>query len=141
MSEIAIQVDIAAGRTAVYEALNTHGGLVGWWTTGVDREEETLLFDFPGVPEPFRLRRDEATADRVAWTSVGAFPPHWAATTMVWELSDSPEVEHGTRVLFRHAGWQPGDPGLPPAAYTWGQLLTRLKDFAETGTPQPLFTV
>lgn len=141
MSEIAIQVDIAAGRAAVLQALNTHDGLTGWWTTGVDRKEEVLLFDFPGIPEPFQLHRDEATLDRVAWTSVGAFPPHWSGTVISWELSDSPELAGGTRVLFHHRGWQDGDQGLPPAAYTWGQLLTRLKDFAENGTAQPLFTL
>ncbi len=141
MSEIAFQVDVAADRPTVLQALNTHDGLTGWWTTGVNREDEVLLFDFPGVPEPFRLRRDEATTSRVGWTSVGAFPPHWSGTTISWELSDSPEPGGGTRVLFHHRGWQDDDPGLPVAAYTWGQLITRLKDYAESGTPQPLFTL
>ncbi|MEY9965197.1 uncharacterized protein YndB with AHSA1/START domain [Streptacidiphilus sp. MAP12-16] len=140
MSEIALQVDIAADRATIHRALDTHDGLMGWWTTGVGRKDEILLFDFPGVPEPFQLRRDESSENRVAWTSVGDFPPHWAATTITWELSDALEAG-STRVLFRHRGWQSDDPGLPPAAYTWGQLLTRLKDFAETGVPQPLFTV
>jgi uncharacterized protein YndB with AHSA1/START domain len=139
MSEIAFQVDIAAGRNAVHNALNTRDGLTRWWTTGVDRNGEILLFDFPKVPEPFRLRRDEATEQRIAWTSVGAFPPHWSDTTITWDLSDSHELAGGTRVLFHHRGWQEGDPGLPPAAYTWGQLMTRLKDHAETGAAQPLF--
>ncbi|GAA0671990.1 hypothetical protein GCM10010193_25400 [Kitasatospora atroaurantiaca] len=141
MSEIAFQVEIAADRKTVYEALNTHDGLTGWWTNGVDRKDEILLFDFPMVPEPFQLRRDEATESRVAWTSIGAFPPHWSDTTITWELSDSPELDGGTRMLFHHRGWQDGDPGLPPAAYTWGQLMTRLKEYAETGVPQPLFTL
>lgn len=139
MSEIAFQLDVNADRAALYKALDTHDGLVSWWTTGVDRKEEILLFDFPGVPEPFQLRRDEHTPDRVAWTSVGAFPPHWRDTTITWELADNPDGP-GTRLLFRHSGWRPNDPALPPAAYTWGQLMVRLKDFAETGTAQPLFT-
>ena len=53
-----MQIDIAAPRAAVLDALNTHDGLTSWWTTGVDREGDVLLFDFPGVPEPFRLRRE-----------------------------------------------------------------------------------
>ncbi|MEV0641755.1 SRPBCC domain-containing protein [Streptomyces sp. NPDC050619] len=140
MSEIAFQVDIDADRDAVLQALNSHDGLTGWWTTGVNRKDEILFFDFPGVPEPFQLRREEASADRVVWTSVGAFPPHWAGTVISWELSENPDAD-GTRVLFRHTGWQPGDPGLPPAAYTWGQLMTRLKEYAETGRPTPFFTL
>ncbi|MGW1887399.1 SRPBCC family protein [Streptomyces sp. NPDC001970] len=140
MSEIAFQVDISADRTKVYEALNSHDGLTGWWTTGVNREDEILFFDFPGVPEPFQLRRDEATEDRVVWTSVGVFPPHWANTIITWKLSDNPDAD-GTRVLFRHTGWQDQDPGLPPAAYTWGLLMTRLKQYAESGEPAPFFTL
>lgn len=140
MSEIAFEVDIDADRAAVLQALNSHDGLTAWWTTGVDRKEEILFFDFPGVPQPFELRRDSASEDLVAWTSVGVFPPHWAGTTLTWQLTELAEAG-GTRLLFRHAGWQDGDPGLPPAAYTWGQLLTRLKEYAETGTRAPLFTV
>ncbi|MGP4052467.1 hypothetical protein [Streptomyces sp. 2A115] len=55
-------------------------------------------------------------------------------------LAPCPDAD-GTRVLFRHTGRQPGDPGLPQAAYTWGQLMTRLKDYAETGRPPPFFTL
>lgn len=53
MPEITFRTDIDADRTKVYEALNTHDGLTGWWTTGVNREGEALLFDFPQIPEPF----------------------------------------------------------------------------------------
>lgn len=53
MSEITLQTDIGADRAVVYEALNTHDGLTGWWTTGVNREGEVLLFDFPQIPETF----------------------------------------------------------------------------------------
>ncbi|MCX4702609.1 SRPBCC domain-containing protein [Streptomyces sp. NBC_01373] len=140
MSEITFQVDTPVDRATVLRALNSHDGLTGWWTTGVDRKDDILFFDFPDVPEPFRLRCDEETEDRVAWTSVGAFPPHWAGTTITWDLSDNPDAD-GTRVLFRHTGWQPDDPGLPPAAYTWGRLMTRLTEYAETGKPDPFFTL
>ena len=140
MSEITFQVDIDADRSKVFQALNTHDGLTGWWTTGVDRKDESLFFDFPGVPQPFELRRDTATDTLVRWTSIGAFPPHWKDTVITWRLDDLPE-SGGTRLLFLHADWQDGDPGLPPAAFTWGQLMVRLKDYAETGKPQPLFTV
>jgi hypothetical protein len=43
------------------------------------------------------------------------------------------------RAAGRHEVVQNGPAGLPPAAYTWGQLMTRLKDYAETGAAQPLF--
>lgn len=93
-------------------ALNTHDGLIGWWTTGVNRKGDILFFDFPQIPEPFQLRRDRADEHEVRWTSVGAFPPHWSGTIITWQLTDVPEAP-GTRVLFRHTGRRDSDPGLP----------------------------
>ncbi|MFC5663073.1 SRPBCC domain-containing protein [Kitasatospora misakiensis] len=145
MAEIALELDIAAPRAAVLAALTTHDGLTSWWTTEVAREDDVLLFGFPDVPEPFRLRRERADPDRVVWTNAGAFPPHWAGTWISWDLTDLPDepggTAHRTRLLFRHGGWQPGsEDGVPAVAGTWAQLLVRLKDYAQSGTAQPLFT-
>ncbi|MFB7619957.1 SRPBCC domain-containing protein [Kitasatospora sp. NPDC056181] len=140
MAEIALQLDIAAPRDVVLAALNTHDGLAGWWTTEVAREGDVLLFDFPGVPEPFRLRRERADRDRVVWTNVGTFPPHWAGTWISWDLAGQPEAPERTRLLFRHGGWQPGtEDGVPMVAGTWAELLVRLKDYAQSGKVQPYF--
>ncbi|MFJ2578141.1 SRPBCC domain-containing protein [Kitasatospora aureofaciens] len=140
MSEITFRFDIDADRAKVLDALNTHDGLTGWWTTGVDRTSESLFFDFPGIPQPFELRRDAASEDLVTWTSVGAFPPHWKDTVITWRMTGLGD-SGGTQVLFRHAGFPDSDPDMPGSAYTWGQLMVRLKDFAETGRPQPFFTL
>ncbi|MFD0411303.1 SRPBCC domain-containing protein [Kitasatospora sp. NPDC127116] len=105
MLEIALQFDIAAPRAVVLAALTTHDGLTSWWTTGVDRDGDVLLFDFPDVPEPFRLRVERADPDRVVWTNAGSFPPHWAGTWISWDLAEPPAVP-GV-----HAA-----PGVPSAA-------------------------
>lgn len=152
MPEIALQLDIAAPRAVVLAALTTHDGLTSWWTTGVDRDGDVLLFDFPDVPEPFRLRVERADRDRVVWTNAGSFPPHWAGTWISWELAelpaapdqpavpDQPDAPERTRLLFRHGGWQPGsEEGVPAVAGTWAELLVRLKDYAQSGKVQPYF--
>ncbi|MFJ2190778.1 SRPBCC domain-containing protein [Kitasatospora sp. NPDC087861] len=140
MPEIALQIDVAAPRDVVLAALNTHDGLTSWWTTAVDREGDVLLFDFPDVPEPFRLRRERADQDRVVWTNAGAFPPHWAGTWISWDLADQPDEPGRTRLLFRHGGWQPGsEEGVPMVAGTWAELLVRLKDYVQSGKAQPYF--
>ncbi|WP_432173074.1 SRPBCC family protein [Streptomyces sp. Tue6028] len=138
MTSITYDTDIATDRSTVLEALNTHDGLTGWWTNDVDRKEEVLYFNFPGVPEPFQLRRDQADENRVVWVNVGTFPPHWAGTTITWDLTGTPE---GTRVAFAHSGFPEGEPEIPMINETWGILMTRLKDYAETGKPNPFFTV
>lgn len=138
MTAITYQTDIATDRARVLEALNTHDGLTGWWTNDVNRHDEVLYFNFPGVPEPFQLRRDRADEDRVVWVNVGAFPPHWADTTITWNLTGT---RQGTRVEFSHSGFPEGEPEIPMISETWGILMTRLKDYAETGKPNPFFTV
>ncbi|MFJ6141100.1 SRPBCC domain-containing protein [Kitasatospora sp. NPDC092286] len=141
MAEIALQLDIAAPRAVVLAALSTHDWLTSWWTTAVDRDgDDVLLFDFPDVPEPFRLRRERADQDRVVWTNVGTFPPHWAGTWISWDLAEQPGAPGRTRLLFRHGGWQPGsEEGVPMVAGTWAELLVRLKDYAQSGKAQPYF--
>ncbi|MCX4984316.1 SRPBCC domain-containing protein [Streptomyces sp. NBC_00572] len=104
----------------------------------MNREDEVLLFNFPGVPEPFRLRRDRADEGRVVWVNVGTFPPHWAGTTITWELTPTAE---GTRVAFSHAGFPADESEIPMISETWGTLMNHLKGYAETGVPQPFFTV
>jgi len=138
VTRIAMQVDICADQAALLAALNTHDGLASWWTTAVDREDDIILVDFPGVPEPFRLHCDRADEDYVSWTCVGEFPPDWKGTRITWDLS--PIVDgSGTRVQFHHGGFADPD-GSPTSAYTWGQLLARLKDYVEKGTVAPYFT-
>ncbi|MFG2819350.1 SRPBCC domain-containing protein [Kitasatospora sp. NPDC048365] len=140
MPEIALQIDIAASRSRLLAALDTHDGLTAWWTTGVSRDGDDLLFEFPDTPEPFRLRRDRADEDRVAWTSVGAFPPDWLDTTVTWDLFDHPDDPHRTRLLFRHLGWRPDtERTVPMVAGTWAELLVRLKDYVQSGKVQPYF--
>ncbi|MGW1545431.1 SRPBCC family protein [Streptomyces sp. NPDC002346] len=140
MAEINFQTEIAADRGRVLAALNTHDGLTGWWTNDVNRKDEVLFFNFPGVPEPFQLRREKADEDSVVWVNIGAFPPHWAGTTITWELTTGPDSV-GTRVAFSHSGFTEGESELPMISDTWGQLMTRLKGFIETGKPTPFFTV
>ena len=140
MPDILFQFDSSADRTALLEALTTHEGITGWWT---DRAEvpsatgEDLVLTFDAAPAPFHLRLDASAPEQVTW-SYNGFPPHWQGTAIEWSLSDNPDGP-GTRVHFRHGGWQSdGDP-LPSVAYTWGLLMRALKRYAESGERAPLF--
>jgi hypothetical protein len=46
--------------------------------------------------------------------------------------------EDGSTVSFRHADFTDEETGR--VAYTWGQIMVRLKEYAETGRPNPVFT-
>jgi hypothetical protein len=44
----------------------------------------------------------------------------------------------GSTVSFRHAGFADVDEA-GRVAYTWGQIMVRLKQYAESGKPDPVF--
>lgn len=136
MARIVFEMEVESEPDAVVAALDTPDGIAGWWTEDVSLEGSTMKLGFPIAPRPFELRVDEVGAGRVAWTSVGDFPPHWAGTRIIWTLRPGSET---TTVHFSHDGWASDEGPLPAAAMTWGQLMVSLKRFVETGTGQPLF--
>jgi uncharacterized protein YndB with AHSA1/START domain len=140
--EMVFQLDVAADRRTVHDALTTEAGINGWWT---DRAVvpttvgSTLEVTFPGMPMPFDLELVASDADRVEWLSK-AFPPPWAGTRMVWRLEDNPEAHGGTRIHMRHVDWTPDNPMLGIVTVGWGQIFANLKAYVESGKPQPFFT-
>jgi hypothetical protein len=140
VSDIVMQLDIAGDRNTTAKALTSQKGVAAWWTDRVelvDGAAPMLKPSFAQAPMPFDLKVEEAGDRRVVWRAQ-SFPPNWVGTEIRFDLSENPDGP-GTRVLFSHAGFQPDDPGMPPVAYTWGQILPRLKGYVETGTPQPYF--
>ncbi|MFD8596823.1 SRPBCC domain-containing protein [Kitasatospora sp. NPDC059646] len=139
MAEIALQIDVAASRARLLAALDTQVGLTSWWSTGIERDGDDLLVTVPDAPQPLRLRRERADQDRVAWRSVGVYPPSWQGTTVTWDLFDHPDGPRHTLLLLRHLGWAAdAAASVPAAAGGWAEAIVRLKDYAQSGRPQPL---
>lgn len=138
MARIVFETDIAAPAGRIVEALSTRAGIAGWWTDDVDfPDRDRMTLGFAVAPARFELRVDQADESKVRWTSVGAFPPHWADTEIKWTLTPK---DGSTTVHFAHEGWRGDEGPFPSSALTWGQLMGTLKDYAETGAPAPLFT-
>jgi uncharacterized protein YndB with AHSA1/START domain len=138
------EVEIAADPATVYRAITTREGQAGFWTP--DNSVEPKLgsvaeFRFKAAPVPVRMRIDALEAGKtVRWTCLGEFPG-WKDTSVTWDLGPGTEGR-GTRLVFRHGDLARA--GYPEAAlgsvnYTWGQVLGRLKAYAESGKPQPFF--
>ncbi len=74
----------------------------------------------------------------VRWTCLGDFPT-WPETKVTWQLK--PSEAGGIEVKFVHDGWSDAVTAadLAHVNYTWGQVMARLKQYAETGTPKPYF--
>ena len=142
LSDMVHEVEIAAEPATIYKAITTHEGEAGFWVTDNAIEPKVgseAQFRFKGAPVPLRMRIDALEANkRVKWTCLGEFPG-WKDTTVTWTLL--PGTEAGkTKVEFRMGdlGGYP-DKEVGTVNYTWGQVVARLKGYAETGTPQPLF--
>ena len=141
MARIVFDVDIASGADRVLRALDTKSGLEGWWTDDVEFAGgvgSDMKLGFPIAPLPFELHVDAADANRIVWSSVGKFPPHWVNTKVIWTLKPS-ETGSGTTVHFSHEGWASDEGPFGMAALTWGRLMDTLKRHVEAGEVVPLF--
>jgi uncharacterized protein YndB with AHSA1/START domain len=140
--EMIFQLDVSAPRAKVVKAITTQKGINGWWTDTArvpTTVGATMEFSFPGMPQPFDLKLARKADDRIEWEA-GSFPPPWAGTRVIWELSDRAEAP-GTTVVMRHTGWKLPNPAVGVVTVGWGQIFANLRDYLETGEPSPFFVV
>jgi uncharacterized protein YndB with AHSA1/START domain len=142
---ITLAVSVNAPPDRITDALSTAEGLASFWTADSRAEPHTgsvARFGFAG-PE-LQMRVDQLTTGRrVAWTCLSDFPMpprHWEGTTVTWDLTPSDNGD--VNVLLQHGNWPASiaQAELASTAYTWARVLTALKGYAETGTPQPVFS-
>ncbi len=135
-------VTIAADADTIYNALTTSQGLSSFWTADSHAEPKVgsiATFGFHGPK--LELRVEELQPGKlVKWSSLGGFPEmggHWEGTTITWEIV--PATDGGHEVRFSHTGWADDVPPeiLGAVNYSWGQIVGRLKKYAETGHPDP----
>lgn len=135
---IQMQFDIAADDPTLRRALTTTAGIRSWWSTRSDLSDGHLEVSFPDVPQPFEFRAHQDPGGTIEWATRG-FPPWWAGTTVRWALAPNPDGP-GTRLLFRHDGYDVDNPVIPIVTRAWAQIVLRLKGYAESGTPDPFFS-
>jgi hypothetical protein len=137
VADVLFRFDVDAAPAVVLDAVKTTEGIKGFWTSRAEvpgEVGETLRLEFPIAPLPFDLRLEQSDERTVVWRTE-SFPPHWVGTTVRWDVEAR---EEGSTVGFRHAGFA-DEEEAGRVAYTWGQIVVRLKEYAETGTPNPVF--
>ena len=134
------QVNVKATPETIYKAISTTEGLGAFWTSESKAEPKVgsiASFGFGGPTQ--RMRVDELVpGKRVKWTGLADFP-NWGETTVSWDISPTETGE--TSVTFRHANWPEtvSQDDLGSINYTWGLIVERLKQYAETGKANPVF--
>jgi uncharacterized protein YndB with AHSA1/START domain len=138
VTDVLFRFDVDAEPQTVLEAITTSDGIKGFWTTSAEVPTtvgDTLKLGFAVAPAPFDLRLDQSDENTVVWRTQ-TFPPHWIGTCVRWDVEPRDE---GATVTFRHAGFA-DEVEAGQVAYTWGQIMVKLKAYAETGRADPVFT-
>lgn len=140
MATILLRIPLEADPKVVYDALVTSEGVNGWWsnhTDGPDGVGSTMKVAFPDAPMTFDFEvRDEVSSERISWRCL-AGPPEWIGTDVTFEIET--DKDGNTSVLFAHDGWASTEESFPFIAYSWAQILPRLKRMTETGQADPFF--
>ena len=133
-------IEIHAEPKTVYDTISTRTGLAAFWTPDVRGDENVsgeLTFGFSEAPVrlPIRVAGLESPTE-ITWDCPGGFP-YWERTRVTWSLQPT---EHGTKVVFRHAGFPDDEPEYEfgSVSLTWASIVTRLKEVVEAGgDPNP----
>jgi uncharacterized protein YndB with AHSA1/START domain len=140
MATILLRVPVEAEPKTVFDAVATSDGVNGWWsnhTEGPSGEGSTMKVAFPDAPMTFDFRvTDQKPSEGVTWNCL-AGPPEWVGTDIVFRI-EADDQGH-TSVLFSHDGWATTRESFPFIAYSWAQILPRLKKLVETGEREPFF--
>ncbi len=138
MTDVLFRFDVDAPPGQVLGAVKTSEGIKGFWTSRAEvpaEVGETVKVEFAIAPAPFDLRLEQSDDATVVWRTQ-TFPPHWVGTTIRWDVEPR---EGGSTVSFRHAGFS-DDEEAGRVAYTWGQIMVRLKEYSESGHANPVFS-
>jgi hypothetical protein len=137
---ITLAVDVDVDPSRIFEILSTTDGQRSFWTADCDVSVASARFGFEAAPVDLLV--DLTTEpDKLVRMFVTSGFPFWDGSTWEWELGAATRAAAGTSVLFRHYGFSPGyaELDLAHTAQTWALILEKLKAYAATGTPQPLF--
>ena len=137
MVDIFHQIPINASPDKIYAALATQKGLASWWTADTTADEKVggkAEFGFDKRQMVLRMTIEKLEPGKqVVWSCHGD-QPEWNGTTLTWTMAR----EDGATVLrFTQSGWKSMTDMYASCNATWGELLHRLKDYAEGKSPGP----
>ena len=140
MADLKHYVPIDASPTKVYAAIATQKGMRGWWTADTVMDEKAggkAEFGFDKRGMVFRMDITKLDSGKQVVMKCHGDHPEWDGTTLTWTIAR----EDGQTVLhFTHSGWKKVTDFCAGCNSMWGNLMFRLKRYAETGKPNPQWT-
>jgi uncharacterized protein YndB with AHSA1/START domain len=137
MAEMHHEIQIEASPQKVYDAITAQEGLRSWWTAdSVAKPSVGTIaeFGFDKRTILFRMRVEELKpGKRVVWACLGD-PDEWKGTRLTWDISQRGKI---TTLHFTHSDWRSATSFFATCNSTWGELMYRLKAYAEGKSPGP----
>jgi uncharacterized protein YndB with AHSA1/START domain len=137
MAELRHQIPINAAPEKVYAALSTQAGLRGWWTLDATADEKVggkAEFGFDNRQTIFRMKIEKLEPGKqVVWSCQGE-QPEWIGTVLTWDIRREGNI---TMLRFTQGGWKSTSEMYAMCNSSWGELVHRLRDYAEDKNPGP----
>ena len=131
------QIPINTTPAKVFAALATQSGLRSWWTADAKIDEKIggkAEFGFDKRQMVFRMNIEKLEpGKKVVWSCHGDHP-EWKGTTLTWNIASE---DGGTVLRMTHSGWKFISEYYASCNSAWGELIYRLKDYAEGKNPGP----
>ena len=137
MAAIVEEITVAVASERVYSAITQQDEIVRWWAYEARAKPEVgSVGEFRFKPPAGVLQFEVAELEqdkKVHWISrLG--PPHWAGTSVTWQLTPA---HNGTTVVFTHDGFARVDEAYERTRGNWVYFLASLKSYLETGKGTP----
>ena len=133
MPTVSQAITIDAPKLAVYKALTTTDGLLGWYSDQVEGNPDKggeFTLSFTKHEGPFRWKVTAAEPGAlVQWTCV-AGPGQSTGTVVTFRLSETGKGR--TAVELDHEGFEDTDQKLKVCNTLWGGLVLHLRKYVES---------
>jgi uncharacterized protein YndB with AHSA1/START domain len=124
-------IKVAAFRPHVFKALAEAGEMAAWHVGGIEGKIAvgSTLYLNPKPGLRFGWKTDEVVINKRLRQTCVEGPGRSVGKIVTVALSDT--GTGGTLVKLTDSGWTDGDAGLPFCNTHWGEVLLRLKEYAE----------
>ena len=140
MADLNHNIAVRATPAQVFESIATTEGNKGWWTADSevpDAEGGKAQFGFDNRAAVFTMVIDKRSPAKELIMSCIGGPDEWVGTKLRWRLD---EGDGETILHFTHEGWRKQTDFCASCNSMWGNLMFRLKAYAESGRSAPQWT-
>lgn len=133
-------IPIGAPIDKVYAAVATQVGMRGWWTADTVMDSKVggkAEFGFDKRAMVFRMTIETLERDKRVVMHCHGDHPEWNGTVLTFTIESG---EDGTILRFDHSKWRDNTDFCAGCNTTWGELMHRLKKWAEGIKPGPHWT-